>query len=85
MKFRFKSEESFNQFMNTLEKEKIMMGCCQNTQKVIDLFEVIQMDEFEGELLGSDMIGVNEEFPFDDNDSFVMFSDEIEDYLEIVQ
>ncbi|UYD59135.1 hypothetical protein HPMBJEAJ_00020 [Aeromonas phage avDM6] len=88
MKFRFKSEESFNQFMNTLEQEKAVFSnypeSTNNTQTVIDLFSDIRMNVFEAELLGSDMIGVNDEFPFDDNDSLVMFSDEIEEYLDIV-
>ena len=86
MKFRFKSEESLNQFITTLEQEKaIFSNNTENTQTVIDLFSDIRLDVFEGELLGSDLIGVNDEFPFDDNNSFVMFEDEINEYLEIVQ
>ena len=86
MKFRFKSEESLNQFITTLEQEKaIFSNNTENTQTVIDLFSDIRLDVFEGELLGSDLIGVNDEFPFDDNNSFIMFEDEINEYLEIVQ
>ncbi|ADQ53292.1 hypothetical protein 65p284 [Aeromonas phage 65] len=89
MKFRFKSEESLNQFITTLEQEKAIFSNypqnTENTQTVIDLFSHIRLDVFEGELLGSDLIGVNDEFPFDDNDSFIMFEDEINEYLEIVQ
>lgn len=86
MKFRFKSEESLNQFITTLEQEKaIFSNNTENTQTVIDLFSDIRLNVFEGELLGSDLIGVNDEFPFDDNNSFIMFEDEINEYLEIVQ
>lgn len=86
MKFRFKSEVMYNDFLGMLNNELEIFGVNpHSTQAVIELFEDIGFVEFEAELCGYDMISVNGVDLFEDMDSFIMFEDEIATYLDIVE